>query len=43
MNGIHVYATKQFYPQLNNLLECRLKRIKEILGFSLEKSVTEKR
>ena len=40
---MHVYATKQFYPQLNNLLECRLSGIKEILGFSLEKLMTEKR
>ena len=33
MNEAHGYATKQIYPQLDNVLQFRLSRIKEIEDF----------
>ena len=39
MKGLHAYDTEQ----LDNILQFRLSRIKEIEVFSLQKSMTEKK
>ena len=41
MNEAYAYGTKQIYPQLNNLLQFKLSRIKEI-GFSVVEIIKEK-
>ena len=42
MNERYVYDTKQIYPRLDDVLQFRLSRIKEIEDFSLQKLMAEK-
>ena len=43
MNEPYVYETKQLYLQLDNALQLRLNRVKEIKEFSSQKSMADKR
>ena len=42
MNDSHVYGTKQIYPHLDDFLQFRLNRIKEIRDFVAVEIMKEK-